>query len=101
MAASSATEMQWVNALSTRPSLEGAVDEVVTQVHHKLQGTPDLAIVFISATFSSDFPRLMPLLREKLDVPHLIGCSGGGIVSRGHGRRISDGGWRDGRTIGA
>lgn len=80
MAASSTTEMQWVNALSTRPSLEAAVDEVVTQVHQKLQGTPDLAILFISATFSSDFPRLMPLLREKLDVPHLIGCSGGGIV---------------------
>lgn len=80
MAESSATEMQWVSALSTRPSLEAAVDEVVTQVRHKIQGTPDLALIFISATFSSDFPRLMPLLREKLDVPHLIGCSGGGIV---------------------
>jgi small ligand-binding sensory domain FIST len=72
--------MQWVNALSTRPSLEAAVDEAIAKVQSQLRGTGDLAIVFISSSFASDVARLMPLLQEKLAVPNLIGCIGGGIV---------------------
>lgn len=72
--------MQWTNALSTRPSLEAAVQEVVTQVQHAIVGSLDVGIVFISSAFESEYPRLMPLLQEKLTLPVLIGCSGGGIV---------------------
>lgn len=72
--------MKWVSALSTRPSLEGAIAEVVEQAQARLQDQADLAILFISAAFASEFSRLMPLLQEKLDVPALIGCCGGGIV---------------------
>jgi small ligand-binding sensory domain FIST len=72
--------MKWVNSLSTRPSLEAAIDEVVRRSQEALQTSADLAIVFISSTFASDFPRLMPLLRERLGDLPLIGCSGGGIV---------------------
>ncbi|MFM7428224.1 MAG: FIST N-terminal domain-containing protein [Elainella sp.] len=72
--------MQWVSALSTRPSLEAAVNEVVSQVEHQLQGSPDLALVFISSAFASEFSRLVPLLQERIALPALIGCSGGGVV---------------------
>ncbi|HEY9747183.1 MAG TPA: FIST N-terminal domain-containing protein, partial [Allocoleopsis sp.] len=37
-------------------------------------------ILFISAAFASEYSRLMPLLKERLSVPTLIGCSGGGII---------------------
>ncbi|WP_396798528.1 FIST N-terminal domain-containing protein [Microcoleus sp. FACHB-1515] len=72
--------MKWVSALSTRPSLEGAIAEAVEQAQSRLQDTADLAIVFISSAFTSEFSRLMPLLQEKLAVPTLIGCSGGGVI---------------------
>ncbi|MBD2091895.1 FIST C-terminal domain-containing protein [Microcoleus sp. FACHB-1515] len=73
-------KMKWVSALSTRPSLEGAIAEAVEQAQSRLQDTADLAIVFISSAFTSEFSRLMPLLQEKLAVPTLIGCSGGGVI---------------------
>ncbi|MEM9214734.1 MAG: FIST N-terminal domain-containing protein [Cyanobacteria bacterium P01_F01_bin.150] len=73
-------KMQWTNALSTRPSLEAAIQEVVTQVQQTISGTLDVGIVFIASAFESEYARLMPLLQEKLSIPVLIGCSGGGIV---------------------
>jgi small ligand-binding sensory domain FIST len=72
--------MRWASALSTRPSLEAAVAEVVEQAQRSLQATPDLGFVFISSAFASEYPRLMPLLKERLWVPALIGCSGGGVI---------------------
>ncbi|HAX79626.1 MAG TPA: hypothetical protein DCY88_28290, partial [Cyanobacteria bacterium UBA11372] len=72
--------MQWVNALSTRPSLEAAVEEVVERVTAALPTKADLGLVFISAAFASEYTRLMPLLKERLQLPVLIGCSGGGVV---------------------
>ena len=70
--------LRWVNALSTRPSLEGALDEAIAKVGG--QGQWDLAIIFLSSSFASDAARLMPLVQEKLSVPNLIGCLGGGII---------------------
>jgi small ligand-binding sensory domain FIST len=72
--------MQWVSTLSTRPSLESAVDEAVTQATSALQGSVDLALVFISSAFASELPRLMPLLKERLPETVMVGCTGGGIV---------------------
>ena len=73
-------QMHWVNALSTRPSLEAAVADVVEKATSSLATTADLGLVFISSAFMSEYSRLLPLLAEKLSVPVLIGCSGGGIV---------------------
>lgn len=73
-------QMKWVNAFSTRPSLEAAVQEVVESAQQSLQASADLGVVFISSSFASDYPRLMPLFREQLQVPALIGCGGGGVV---------------------
>lgn len=75
-------QMKWASALSTRPSLEAAVDEVIQQAQQLLGVPADLGVVFISSTFGSEYPRLLPLLKERLLVPHLIGCGGGGIIGR-------------------
>ncbi|WP_225886933.1 FIST signal transduction protein [Nodosilinea nodulosa] len=72
--------MEWANALSTCPSLEGAVKEVVEQLKGRLTTAPDLGLVFISSSFTSEFARLLPLLQDLMPVPVLVGCSGGGIV---------------------
>lgn len=77
-----ADQMKWASALSTRPSLEAAIDEVTQQAQQSLGVPADLGLVFISSTFTSEYPRLLPLLQERLSVPNLIGCGGGGIIGR-------------------
>jgi small ligand-binding sensory domain FIST len=79
--------MKWVSSLSTKVSLEAAVNEVTQHILSHLEGrSPDLGILFVSNTFASEYPRLMPLIAEKINIKHLIGCSGGGIV--GDGREL-------------
>ncbi|KPQ40381.1 MAG: hypothetical protein HLUCCO16_02965 [Phormidium sp. OSCR] len=74
------TAMEWVNSLSTRPSLEAAITEVSQAALEGLSKPPDLGLVFISSAFATDYPRVLPLLREQLpDIP-LIGCGGGGVI---------------------
>ncbi|MEN9234027.1 MAG: FIST C-terminal domain-containing protein [Gloeomargarita sp. DG02_1_bins_92] len=68
----------WLNALSTQVSLERAIQEVTAQVRGI--GTADLAILFISDTFASEYSRLLPLFHEYLSVRCLIGCGGRGII---------------------
>jgi small ligand-binding sensory domain FIST len=75
-----ADQMQWANALSTRPSLEAAVADVVQRATSSLSAPADLGLVFISSAFASEYTRLLPLLAQKLAVPVLIGCSGGGVI---------------------
>lgn len=72
--------MEWANAVSACPSLEGAVKEVVEQLQGRLTTAPDLGLVFISSSFTSEFARLLPLLQDLMPMPALVGCSGGGIV---------------------
>ncbi|MCM1985215.1 FIST signal transduction protein [Lyngbya confervoides] len=74
--------MKWTNALSTLPSLEAALDEVIAQTTAALPAPPDLAILFISTAYTSEFTRVLPLLQEKLAVKHLIGCGGNGIIGQ-------------------
>ena len=73
-------QIEWANALSTRPSLEAAVEEVAERASKSLQGAADLAVVFISSAFASEYSRLMPLFEEALPVPVIIGCGGGGVI---------------------
>lgn len=75
-----ANPIQWANALSTRPSLEAAVAEVVERIQQSLTAEPHLGILFISSAYASEYSRLMPLLKEQLSIPVLIGCGGGGII---------------------
>lgn len=72
--------MQWVSALSKRPSLEAAVAEVVQRAQTSLSSPADLGFVFISSAFASEFSRLLPLLQDHLPNLPLIGCGGGGVI---------------------
>jgi small ligand-binding sensory domain FIST len=81
--------MKWVTSLSTKISLEAAVQDLAQQVLTGLgDRSLDLGFLFVSTAFASDYPRLLPLLAEKLPIQKLIGCSGGGIV--GNGREFED-----------
>lgn len=71
---------QWLNTFSTCPSLEGAIADVVEQLRGSLSKNPDVGIVFISSAYASEYPRLVPLLREALPMGCLIGCGGGGVI---------------------
>jgi len=82
--------MQWINALSTQASLEAAVNEVTQRIESTLTAPPDLGLLFISASFASEYPRLLPLLRERLPLPALIGCGGAGIVGSNPGQRSQE-----------
>jgi small ligand-binding sensory domain FIST len=78
-------QMQWVSALSTRPSLESALKEVVEQAERSLEGPADLGLIFISSAFASEYSRLMPLLAELLPIPALIGCGAIGVIGTNRG----------------
>lgn len=65
-------------ALATEASLQASVESIASQL--KGAGPADLALVFAAASYASDLPRLLPLLREKLRASHWIGCLGGGVV---------------------
>ncbi len=89
----SLNSMRWASALSTRPFLEAAVEEVVSQAQTTLQAGADLGFVFISSAFASEYSRLLPLLRDKLPGVSIVGCSGGGIVGmmpRGKAREVEE-----------
>ncbi|MBR8829533.1 MAG: FIST C-terminal domain-containing protein [Gomphosphaeria aponina SAG 52.96 = DSM 107014] len=73
-------QIQWINALSTRPSLEAAIAEIADCLQKSLLNLPDLGILFISSAYASEYLRVLPLLLEKFPLPVLIGCGGGGII---------------------
>lgn len=81
--------MKWVTSLSTKISLEAAVQDLANQVLATLgDRSLDLGFLFVSTAFASDYPRLLPLLAEYLPIKKLIGCSGGGII--GGAREFED-----------
>lgn len=65
-------------ALARDVSLQGAVEAVTRQLAGARQA--DLALVFASTSYASDLPRLLPLLRQKLQAGIWLGCAGGGVV---------------------
>ncbi|MGB3572155.1 MAG: FIST N-terminal domain-containing protein [Phormidesmis sp.] len=72
--------MKWVSAISTSPSLETAVKEVAQQIKEQLGIQPDVAFVFVSVAFASEYARLMPLIQAFLPTAHIVGCSGSGVI---------------------
>lgn len=85
--------MKWASALSTRPSLEAALSEVIEQAQAKLGVGADLGLVFVSSAFASEYSRVLPLLREQLPTVPIVGCNGGGIIGinlRDTAREVED-----------
>ena len=75
----------WRSVVSDRPSLELAVADLADQL--KGFGAVDLGIVFVSASFASELPRLLPLLHQSFPTSHWIGGCGGGVIGDDrHGR---------------
>lgn len=73
--------MKWASAISTQASLEAAVTEVTQKATEQMgEKKPDLALVFVSIAFASEYARLLPLLRARLNIDHIVGCSGSGAI---------------------
>lgn len=90
MATSAESDMQWVSVLSTRPSLEAAIADVVQKAQAALHHPAHLGFLFISAAFTSEYSRLMPLLQEQLPGVPLIGCGGAGVVGMGQANQARE-----------
>lgn len=82
--------MKWASAVSTHPSLELALREVIERVLTQLDTAPDLAIIFISSAFASEYSRVLPLLRGPLGTAQIIGCSGSGVIGRSLDGKLSE-----------
>lgn len=77
--------MKWASAISTHVSLETAVKEVAAAAQAQLGEKPDLALVFISLAFASEYSRLAPLLQAELPDVQIVGCSGSGVIGMDDG----------------
>ena len=74
----------WRTALSAEASLDLAVADVTRQL--KTVRPAQLAAVFISSSFASDLPRVLPLLKRGIEAEHWIGCCGSGVIGAEAGR---------------
>jgi small ligand-binding sensory domain FIST len=73
--------MPFAAALSNRPTLNAAIEEVSQQVARSLNGqVPDLACVFVSHHYASRFEEVAEQLQAALRAKILIGCTGDSIV---------------------
>ena len=77
--------MQWASALSQQNSLRAALSECAASVRATMGDTaPDLAVVFASSEYASDYANLPDLAGELLGRQAMVlGCSGGGIIGGG------------------
>ncbi len=60
-------------AFSSKPSLDNAVKDISSKL--KNPSSSNLALVFISSHFASDFPRLLPLLKKRIKAEIWLGCA--------------------------
>ena len=76
--------MKWASALSEQTPLSNAIEECVSSVNQQLDGAAaDLAVVFASFHYQEQFEDIPGLIRDQLDSPLVLGCSGGGIIGNG------------------
>ena len=76
--------MKWASAISETTSLDGAIEECVTQIKKQLDDVPpELAVIFVSSHYESEYDQTVEMVREKLGSPRVFGCSGGGIIGGG------------------
>ena len=76
--------MKWASAVSEEQNLEEALRECASQVRDGLgQGPPDLALVFVSAHFASQYESVPAIVGEHLGSTLLFGCSAGGVIGGG------------------
>ena len=72
--------MKWCSALSRETNLDLAVKQVSDSILNGLQQAPDLAFVFASDHFQSEFDQLPKKLGLLLQPKHLVGGSASGVI---------------------
>ncbi len=76
--------MKWASALSQQTPLVNAIDECVASVSEQLGEEPaHLAVVFASSHYQEEYDQIPGIIREKLNDPSILGCTGGGIIGNG------------------
>jgi small ligand-binding sensory domain FIST len=76
--------MKWASCVSTQETIEACVDEAVASVTQQLAGRDaDLTVIFVSPHFRTQYRAIPQLLRDRMPVGMLLGCSGGGIIGGG------------------
>lgn len=74
--------MRWWSALSREADTDAAVDALVDELA-RCDAAPDLAFLFASEHHAAAFARLPAVLRERLAIRRLLGCSASGVVGGG------------------
>ena len=79
--------MKWASAVSDQENLEGAMEECVASIRKSMgEAIPNLAVIFISSDFSSQYDHIPAMVRSMLGVVDrgdplvLFGCSAGGVI---------------------
>lgn len=73
--------MIFASAISDQKTLSTAAEAAVKQVLHQLDGAPcNLALLFVSPLYGSQWEAVVRKIRKELGNPLLIGCTGGGIL---------------------
>ena len=77
--------MQWASALSQQTTLRQALEECAASIRASMGDTAaDLAVVFASSEYASDYAELPAMVAEMLGPQALLlGCTGGGIIGGG------------------
>ena len=76
--------MKWASCVSTQETIEACVEEAVESVTQQLAGREaDLTVIFVSPHFRTQYRAIPQLLRDRMPVGMLLGCSGGGIIGGG------------------
>ncbi len=70
-----------VDGMPWPEALDAAIAQVVAVRHDQ---APDLLVLFASAAYADDFPRLVASARARTGAATLVGCSGSGVVGPGH-----------------
>lgn len=71
--------MKAAAAIGRNPDWREALADVLTQVTEKV-AEPDLAVLFASSSYESDFAELIEQAQQALRSRVLIGCSGQGVI---------------------
>ena len=76
--------MKWASCVSTQETIEACIEEAVESVTQQLAGRDaDLTVIFVSPHFRTQYRAIPQLLRDRMPVGMLLGCSGGGIIGGG------------------
>ncbi len=81
--------MKWFSTIQSGASLERTLRQAAREVKAHLDtNKADLGLLFISSAYRAEAVDLWPLLKEELQIKHLLGCTGGGII--GNGKEVED-----------